>query len=606
MSESPPLLREQEGANNLRSSEGYRQDLAILNVRIERILEAQTEKVAVAVAEAVRLQLAPLEQRVLQVHQELLPLHVHGVQLDQPGCINTQDIPVPLHVTAEREASPVLPPPSLPSSCLRQSALVPATEIASWKRNTVGNREMPEEQQGPSLSREAPAKLTVSFSKSATMGEKKRSSGTPIPLAKSVTTYHFNESDMPWHRRMCHQLVRNARFELLVMVTLLASSATLGAETHVAMQDINSEPHVVFRIFDITWCVAFVVELFLRIFADGKMFFSTSNPEFGWNWMDTFFVAISTADEAIVLLGFAIELSQFRLLRMIRLVRVLRLLRVVRFCSDLRIMVNGIAGSVRVLFWALMLLAIVMFIFGVTLMQLAYAHLQTNDADTAEVTKYYGTLGRSMLTLFMAISGGIDWKDSVAPLGPMSWILDYFMGVYVFFTLFCFINAAGGIRQVAAKVITGIFVDNAKALGETEAMHQRSALALKRKMWVKKVLALFSQLDSGQEGDLSYEEFAAEIQDERVQDCFRHLGINVENHTVDELFDLFDVDSEGKIDQSSFEQAIRQFHGHARSIDVFKLRRETQKIAKQVRSLLQVVDPANSALSHHMSPTPPV
>eukprot|EP00439_Symbiodinium_sp_Y106_P040241 s4380_g4.t3 len=46
MSESPPLLREQEGANNLRSSEGYRQDLAILNVRIERILEAQTEKVA--------------------------------------------------------------------------------------------------------------------------------------------------------------------------------------------------------------------------------------------------------------------------------------------------------------------------------------------------------------------------------------------------------------------------------------------------------------------------------------------------------------------------------------------------------------------------------
>ncbi|CAE7484603.1 CACNA1H, partial [Symbiodinium necroappetens] len=223
-----------------------------------------------------------------------------------------------------------------------------------------------------------------------------------------------------------------------------------------------------------------------------------------------------------------------------------------------------------------MLLAIVMFIFGVTLMQLAYAHLQTNEADTAEVTKYYGTLGRSMLTLFMAISGGIDWKDSVAPLGPMSWILDYFMGVYVFFTLFCFIN-----------VITGIFVDNAKALGETEAMHQRSALALKRKMWVKKVLALFAQLDSGQEGDLSYEEFAAEIQDERVQDCFRHLGINVENHSVDELFDLFDVDAEGKIDQSSFEQAIRQFHGHARSIDVYKLRRETQKIAKQVRSLLQ-------------------
>ena len=39
---------------------------------------------------------------------------------------------------------------------------------------------------------------------------------------------------------MCHNLVRNARFELLVMLTLLASSATLGVETHVAMQDIHS------------------------------------------------------------------------------------------------------------------------------------------------------------------------------------------------------------------------------------------------------------------------------------------------------------------------------------------------------------------------------
>ena len=34
--------------------------------------------------------------------------------------------------------------------------------------------------------------------------------------------------------------MRNARFELLVMMTLLASSATLGVETHVAMQDLHS------------------------------------------------------------------------------------------------------------------------------------------------------------------------------------------------------------------------------------------------------------------------------------------------------------------------------------------------------------------------------
>ncbi|CAK9001291.1 unnamed protein product [Durusdinium trenchii] len=261
---------------------------------------------------------------------------------------------------------------------------------------------------------------------------------------------------------------------------------------------------------------------------------------------------------------------------MVRLVRVLRLLRVVRFCSELRIMVNGIAGSMKTLFWAMLLLGILMFIFGVTFMQLAYNHLRNTgiDIESSGLVTYYGTIGRSMLTLFMAISGGVDWRDAVAPLSAMSWIIDYFMGIYVFFTVFCFIN-----------VVTGIFVDNAKELGEQETLHQRAGQYLRRQRWVKEVVNLFAKMDVSSEGDLSYEEFMAEIKDERVQDCFRHLGINVENHTADELFELFDFDDDGKIDPFSFDQAIRQFHGTARSIDVYKIRRDTQKIGKQLHYL---------------------
>ncbi|CAJ1449219.1 unnamed protein product [Effrenium voratum] len=51
------------------------------------------------------------------------------------------------------------------------------------------------------------------------------------------------------------------------------------------------------------WCVAFLLELALRVLADGQAFLSTTNPEFAWNLTDTFFVAMSTADELIFLLG---------------------------------------------------------------------------------------------------------------------------------------------------------------------------------------------------------------------------------------------------------------------------------------------------------------
>ena len=40
-----------------------------------------------------------------------------------------------------------------------------------------------------------------------------------------------------------------------------------------------------------------------------------------------------------------------------------------------------------------------------------------------------------MLTLFMAISGGVDWRDAVSPLRAMSWLIDYAMGIYATWTI---------------------------------------------------------------------------------------------------------------------------------------------------------------------------
>jgi len=558
------------------------QDLVTMNVRMERILEAQTKKVADAAVEAVQSHLKKLEQLMEDIRNRLLPReHLSGGLL--PGAVEDA-MPIGLETVGLRAAALQVsrsPPEDLQHMGAAQSASTAAvpwaelrSEFKSEERKEQGIQTDAEVKpmaffHQPTIAKTKPID-PVNIQSRRPRGSR---SNAPIVLADAATSYNLDPDQLGRCRRQALLAVRHSYFEVLVMLTLLASSATLGIETHLNMQDVESDPHVIFRIFDIFWCAAFLLELFVRMLADGGHFLNSRNPEFMWNLTDTVLVAFSTADEVVFMLGFAIELSQFRLLRMVRLVRVLHLLRVVRFCSDLRIMVNGIAGSVKTLFWAMLLLGIVIFIFGVTFMQLAYNHLRTNP-DSSDIMIYYGTLGRSMLTLFMAISGGIDWKDAVAPLSTLSEIIDYLMGVYVFFTVFCLIN-----------VVTGIFVDNAKALGEQEMLHQRAGQYLRRRRWVKEVVKLFAKMDISAEGDLSYEEFAAEIQDERVQECFRHLGINVENHTADELFELFDVDEDGKIDPHSFEQAIRQFHGAARSIDVYKLRRDTQKISKQLYAL---------------------
>ena len=83
---------------------------------------------------------------------------------------------------------------------------------------------------------------------------------------------------------------------------------------------------------------------------------------------------------------------------MVRLARILRIVKVVRFFSELRVMVNGVIGSAKSLVWALLLLLLVNFLFGVLVMQLSVEYLETVDSN-AELLGYFGSLPRTMLTL---------------------------------------------------------------------------------------------------------------------------------------------------------------------------------------------------------------
>ena len=87
-----------------------------------------------------------------------------------------------------------------------------------------------------------------------------------------------------------------------------------------------------------------------------------------------------------------------KILRMVRLARILRIVKVVRFFSELRVMVNGVIGSAKSLIWALLLLILVNFLFGVLVMQLSVEYLE-NVGSRAEVLDYFGSLDRTMLTL---------------------------------------------------------------------------------------------------------------------------------------------------------------------------------------------------------------
>eukprot|EP00930_Biecheleria_cincta_P049827 TRINITY_DN35024_c0_g1_i1.p1 TRINITY_DN35024_c0_g1~~TRINITY_DN35024_c0_g1_i1.p1 ORF type:complete len:218 (+),score=46.72 TRINITY_DN35024_c0_g1_i1:96-656(+) len=169
----------------------------------------------------------------------------------------------------------------------------------------------------------------------------------------------------------------------------------------------------------------------------------------------------------------------------------------------------------------------------------------------------------------------MDWRDMVEPLVQISEWMNCVFATYVFFTLFCCLN-----------IITAIFVENAQALKrvDEDAMHEE--LMKEKQVWCSEVADLFAKVDASGEGIFTFDDFKRELATNfGVQTCFKKLGIDVSTSSAEELWELFDIDDSGEIDIDEFAAGIVHFHGSARSIDIFKIRKDNRSIANKIEDL---------------------
>merc|ERR1719240_924230 len=92
-----------------------------------------------------------------------------------------------------------------------------------------------------------------------------------------------------------------------------------------------------------------------------------------WNAFDSCLVGLSFVQ---LVASTGINLSVFRIFRIFRLVRLLKVIRNVHMLESLNLMVYGIINCIMPLFWALCILLIIMYAFGVFFMSGVVGYLQ--------------------------------------------------------------------------------------------------------------------------------------------------------------------------------------------------------------------------------------
>jgi len=457
---------------------------------------------------------------------------------------------------------------------------VPLSGDASTDSRTYGHQQAPLQQNSSTSNNEKPAEQTVGNSV-------RRRESQPLD-----------------GRPFMQRIVDSNQFEFFFAALIISNSIFVGVQVDLPTGD-QSTTLIIFT-FQAIYAAFFTMELFMRVSAEGHLFFHWASQNIMWNCLDVVVVITSLIEIFFETLHFVAESADsklpkglsnvrvVRILRIVRLVRVVRIARVLRFIHALRTFIFSIIATLKALVWALFLLLMIMYVFGIILTQAVQEYCDPESGSEADpfycggpLGKYWGNLAKSMFTLFKSISGGLSWDDAVYPMhkvGPL-WVLCF--TCYISFTYLAVLN-----------VVTGIFCQSA-----IETAQQNEDLAVQiqianKQAYIDRIMKVFKTIDDDCSGAITKEELQEHLEDPDMEAVFSSLEI--ETADAETLFALLDADGGNEIEVDEFVKGLMRLRGNAKRADVVEIDARLkllEKILGRIAGRLDEVFPRRSKAS---------
>ena len=367
----------------------------------------------------------------------------------------------------------------------------------------------------------------------------------------------------------------------------------------------------------------FTLELCVRLVAHRLEFFT----QVGWAWnvfdlllvgfqlMEELLLAISGNDPSAPVLQQVSPTTLLRIARILRAVRVLRILRIALMAEDLRLLVSCLLYCSRPFFWTFVLLGLMLYIAGIYITQLVlFYRVESEQGHGLE--NFFGSVPRSMLSLFEAMTGGVDWDALVSPLFELSTFVGIGIVTYIAFCIVGVLNVVTGTfldcswsvlnraktqpvvkvtKLVTLRLFLGIPNGTVGRFVQSAITRSEEVKDVQRAMKARK---LFKSLDDNQSGQISYNEILNHTKDHAVQDFFKDLDI--EPSEAKFLFDMLDINNSGSIDFEEFLNGCIRLQGPAKAIDMLVVTRETRMVYDHLTQNLQRLRAELAVLSERL------
>mmetsp|Transcript_79391 Transcript_79391/g.246513 ORF Transcript_79391/g.246513 Transcript_79391/m.246513 type:complete len:545 (+) Transcript_79391:1-1635(+) len=381
-------------------------------------------------------------------------------------------------------------------------------------------------------------------------------------------------------------------------MVILLNAIFIGFSSEYAVQHIGEPRNMVLQWFEWLFNMFYILELTLKLIAYKLHFFC--NSDWKWNWFDFFLVLTGIYDLIMYFWeshagneedSSGAGMMWMRLLRLLKMMKLLRVVRVMRFFRELRLMLFSIARSFRSLLWAMLMLLLIMYIFALCFIQGATVYItETRPIDMSQEVEeslltHWTTVLDSLLTLFMAITGGDDWSNFLLSCTAFGEIYHYLFICYIMFQTIAVLN-----------VLTGIFVEaslDAAQADQDNVIHEALELEAANADCLESVF--FRSADGSEKSFITNEEFEQHFESDSLKAYFAALEIDIVH--VRELFHELDENGDGQVSVEELRAGLMQLKGRAQSIDMISLAHDCRKYSRQLQVFMSFVEDYFGAIS---------
>lgn len=317
-------------------------------------------------------------------------------------------------------------------------------------------------------------------------------------------------------------------FNAIIAVAILCNAITMGVETD------YPEGKAFYYVAEHIFTFIFTWEMITKIIFMKAEYFKDS-----WNILDFVLVWMSIMDCWILPMavgGTAGGARQLSILRILRVMRVIRFIRLLKVFKELWLIIKGMVASVKTIFWASLLLMLLLYVSGIFCVQMiGKSDLYKNSFEEAlagendyfpdwDAYQFYGTVPRGMFTLFEVCLEPL----SLRPILEKQLFMGPFFLMYIFLTTFGVMN-----------VIIGVIVENTMEASRqaTEALDDLEKA--EKMVKVETIRDACMRLDKDGSGSITPAELKEGLLDPDVSKCLVELALPY-GSDENELFELLD------------------------------------------------------------------